>query len=429
MILTRQLHYLSLVLACANLCLGGAAQAASSPVAFERTINNPHPGQGNSFGYALNTYNDNLLVGSFGSRKAYVMDIQTGAELLQLNTPETVGTPVSFGSSVLQVGNRIVVGDREVDIGGKVRVGSAYVFDGATGTPLLTIRNPTPDHFGNFAQSLETIGSRLFISSEAASTNTLGKVYVYDPLTGAQQGSLLNPQPSNGSWGFGWELEAHGTNLFVGAPGAKSSGVDGGQVYRFDGNTLAQTLTIANPHTGTEVNFGRSIDTDATRLLVGSPGFSGSGGEANVFDVNTGALLRTISNPEPGGNRRFGESVALVGNFAVIGAPGVSIPGPGNFNVGAFYVFDVNTGALLDRILDPQPGANDGFTGGDGQHNLLRVGGRLVATNYAKDISGISGAGSVNVYSVVVPEPGTVGVLGVAAILLAGRRGKLVRRG
>ena len=422
MSITQRLANFSFFFAWTGIWLGGAATAASPPVTLERTIDNPHPGQGNNFGYALSTYNGNLLAGSFGSRRAYVMDIQTGAEILQLNTPENVGTPVSFGASVLQVGNRIVVGDREVDIGGLVRVGSAYVFDGQTGAPLLTIRNPSPQHFGHFSLSLETIGSRLFISSEADSSGTPGKVYIYNPLTGQLQSSLLNPQPANGSWGFGFKLEAHAGDLFVGAPGAKIMGTDGGQVYRFNGTTLAQTLTIPNPHPSTFASFGRDLDTDDSHLLVGSPGFALPGkasvGEANLFDVQTGALLRTISNPEPAANIRFGESVALVGDFAVIGAPGVSIPGPGKFNVGAFYVFNANTCALLDKILDPVPGANDYFTGGDGGGNLLRIGGRLVASNYSKDVSGISSAGGVNVYS-VVPEPATIGILMIAASLLS----------
>ena len=117
--------------------------ADPAPVQLLRTINDPHPEEQRNFGWTLDTFNNNLLVGSYGG-SVYVFNPNTGAEILRLQSPEPFG---SFGRSVTQFGSMIVVGANELDIAPHVRVGSAYVFDGLTAHASSNVSQPEPRPF------------------------------------------------------------------------------------------------------------------------------------------------------------------------------------------------------------------------------------------------------------------------------------------
>jgi hypothetical protein len=201
-------------------------------------------------------------------------------------------------------------------------------------------------------------------------------------------------------------------------------------VFRYDATTLAKTLTINDPHPSSSSEFGWAMDSDATRLLVGAPQFGSSfGGEAYLFDAQTGALLRTIPYPESESNAGFGRSVAMIGDYAVIGAPDVDFANrAGSLNTGAFYVIDLSTGAVAAKIFDPAPGQNDGFTYGEGEGGVMRLGNRLLAVNRSKDAGSIGNAGAIHVYT-LVPEPSSVGMVLVAGMLVGKRRKRCGRKG
>lgn len=119
--------------------------------------------------------------------------------------------------------------------------------------------------------------------------------------------------------------------------------------------TLSQTIDNPTPTSGDM--FGSSVSISGNNVLVGAIQASG-GGQAHLFDVNTGALLQTFSNPTPTGNDLFGFSVSLSGNSALIGALSDDTNG---VNVGQAYLFDANTGALLQTFNDPTPTQTDSF--------------------------------------------------------------------
>lgn len=393
-----------------------ASAAVPSPINLRLTINDPHPEEQRDFGWSLDTFNDDLLVGSY-SGSVYVIDPHTGIESLRLQSPEGFG---SFGRAITQFGDMIVVGANELDLGPHVRVGSAYVFDGSTGTHLQTLRNPSPTHFGWFGFSMEAAVDKLFISSRSASTNETGSVYVYGPSSSTPTGSLLNPQAANpNAWGFGFALKENNGDLFVSALGAHTAGQEAGAIYRYDGATLAHELTILNPNPQFGSQFGRSLFTNGSQVLAGAPGLTVGGesqaGGAFLFDADTGALLQTFLNPEPQYTASFGESVAIVRNFAVVGAPYYS-PNPGRHPgfVGAAYVFELSTGAFVTRIDNPSPEQNDWFTSGDGTA-LTSIRGQLA----------IGHGFEQQVHLFTVPEPtgfGHVLVAGTALIVSARRR-------
>lgn len=393
----------------------GAATAAAA-IQLQQTIDNPHPQQSRYFGWSLDTFNDDLLVGSYGG-SVYVIDPLTGIESLRLESPEGFG---SFGRSVTQFGDEIVVGANEFDIAPHVRVGSAYVFDGTTGAHLRTLRNPNPSHFGWFGFSMEEAAGKLFISSESASSGESGNVYVYDASSTTPIGTLVNPQAANSNaWGFGFALKENKGDLFVSAPGAQTAGQATGAIYRYDAATLARELTILNPNPQADATFGRSIFSSGSLLLAGAPGQNVGGvyqaGGAYLFDADTGALLQTFLNPAPNEFASFGESVAIVRNFAVIGAP-LYWPNPGHHPgyVGAAFVFELSTGKFVTRIDSPTFGQNDWFGGADGTAITSIRGQLAIGHGYGE-----------RVYLFSVPEPTSLGLAFAAgsALVVRLRRG------
>ena len=243
-------------------------------VTLDRTLANPDPPGilNGEFGYAVNGFNGNLLVGAksnSGGGAAYVINTSTGTSILKLTSPETIGTPLSFGSSVLQVGSNIAVGDREANVGTNLRTGSAYIFDGQTGKALLTLRDPNPATFGEFAEGMEFASGRLFINSQSGSTNSAGRVYVFNPTSGQLINTIANPEAGAGGTLFGFDLEEHQGDVFISEAGGFSAGIQSGAVFRFSGQTLTQTLKISDPNPQLGAAFGHAMDSDTAKLLVG----------------------------------------------------------------------------------------------------------------------------------------------------------------
>ncbi len=115
--------------------------------------------------------------------------------------------------------------------------------------------------------------------------------------------------------------------------------------------TLQQILN--DPFPAASDNFGSAAALDGTRALIGAAGEgSNDVGAAFLYDTTTGAVLQTFSSPSPHAHDGFGNSVALYGNKALIGARKDDSAGT---DVGQAYLFDTTTGALLHTFNDPHP--------------------------------------------------------------------------
>src|SRR4051794_36233344 len=87
---------------------------------------------------------------------------------------------------------------------------------------------------------------------------------------------------------------------------------------------------------------GWSVDIDGNLAIVGAPFFQG--GHAFIFDVNTGQLLQRLTARDPQADDLFGFSVAIDNGLAVVAS--------GQSN--SAYIFDVNTGQQLQKLVPPQ---------------------------------------------------------------------------
>jgi hypothetical protein len=156
---------------------------------------------------------------------------------------------------------------------------------------------------------------------------------------------LAIPNPEGGGYlGFGYSLAAYGDDILVGD-------VWTSKVYLFDGETGAVLRTFVSPNT--DDYFGWRVAAVGTKVLVGAPTDDTSGdelGAAYLFDGATGALVLTLYDPAPTYHAHFGSAVAAAGPNLLIGAPGEAYN-----DLRTAYMFDGSTGALLQSYVNPSP--------------------------------------------------------------------------
>ena len=101
-----------------------------------------------------------------------------------------------------------------------------------------------------------------------------------------------------------------------------------------------------------------------------------------MFDAATGELLRTFLNPSPAAGEQFGYSVAAVGDKVLIGAD-MADDETGIAKAGAAYLFDADTGELLQTFHNPTPQTGDHFG-----YFAAAVEGNVLVGAYADDTVG-----------------------------------------
>lgn len=183
-----------------------------------------------------------------------------------------------------------------------------------------------------------------------------GSAYLFDTVTARQLAKLL---PADGAMNaeFGNAVALRGTTAVVGAPYAATRGA----VYVFDvvsGQQLAK-LVAADGQQGDR--FGNATALYGTRLLVGAPHDDEHGvdsGSCYVFDLDSGQQLEKLVPADGSATDWFGGSVAIYGTTALIGAARDVVMG---LNTGCAYVFDAAMGQELAKLVP-----SDGGTGGSG---------------------------------------------------------------
>lgn len=184
-----------------------------------------------------------------------------------------------------------------------------------------------------------------------------GRVYLYSATTGAYIRTIHGPNPfENGA--FGIDVALDGDLLLVGSHTDQNSSVSGGAGYLFNVHT-GDLLADFTAEVGTASDLtGRSVAMQQPLALLGAPGNDEHGegtGAVHAFLTNQLFQLTTIYPDTPVIDEHFGSSLAIDGDFIVVGAPHSRIS---QTQTGSVYVFDVNTGVQLHRIIPPgaQPG-------------------------------------------------------------------------
>ena len=181
-----------------------------------QTFLNPSPDPSDRFGQSVASIGSNVIVGAPGDSNAgavYVFDGANGSILLTIPNPDTgAASNPQFGFSVAAVGGNILVGAPSYDIPTAGRIGRAVLFDGTTGDLLLTIPNPTPIVAENFGFSVAAMGEDLLVGAASDVVDGIigaGSAYVFDGITGSLLLTIPNPDPAQHDK-FGWSVAGVG---------------------------------------------------------------------------------------------------------------------------------------------------------------------------------------------------------------------------
>jgi WD40 repeat protein len=279
-----------------------------------------------------------LIAAASSDKTARLWDAATGDEIYRLDHASSVNA-VAFSPD----GTRLATGS-----GDRVYVGSAQVFEAATGTEISLL--------GRY----DSVTSQIFPLDNAGSVNAVafspdsarlatgsgvsgsggpfrGSAWVFD-VANSDQMFRLNHASSVNAVAFspdGTRLATgSGDRVFVGSGDLSSGGGDlssgGGGVRVFDAATGDQIFRLDQ---GLSVN-AVAFSPDGTRVAVGSGHVLGGGG-VGVFDAATGAELSRL---------RHVSSV----NAVAFSADG-TLAATGSSD-GSARVFDAATGAELSRL-------------------------------------------------------------------------------
>jgi len=289
-----------------------------------------------------------------------------------LNNPNNYGTEThdNFGSSVAISGNICAVGAPDEDIVDHNNSGVIYLFDINTGNLLHTLNNP--NNYGT--ETFDSFGEQIVIDGNLCVTSTRyednengtssGVVYIFNIDTGSLLRTIVNPNiygtPENDF--FGYSIAISNNMIIVGAYGEDDAGTNmSGAAYIFDVTTGDLIHTLNNPNaydTSSGDTFGNAVSIYGNKCIVGANDEDSDNGSASgaayIFDVTTGNLLHTLINPGAYSNNLgdyFGYAVSISENICIVGAyQEDSIEGN---NSGQVYIFDINTGSLLQSIDSP----------------------------------------------------------------------------
>jgi len=239
-----------------------------------------------------------------------------------------------------------------------------------TGNLLNTLDNPNPygtsasDAFGYdvaICDSYAIVGA--YNEDEEGMTGS-GKVYIFNPSTGALLRTLDNPNAYGTSFadGFGSRVAICDSYAIACASQEdEASRVASGKAYIFNPSTGALLYTLDNPNaygTAADDVFGTGVAICDSYAIVGAPAEDDAGGsssgKAYIFNPATGALLHTLNNPNAYGTSEsdaFGTAVAICDSYAIVSA--MSEDDAGGAGSGKAYIFDTSTGALLHTLNNP----------------------------------------------------------------------------
>lgn len=272
---------------------------------------------------------DTALIGSpyedtYGNDEgaAYLFDIDSGQRIRKLLSPDAIGEE-RFGNSIAiggQPGSQIVLITASPQA---PNIGSVHIFDAYTGGAIASIQPPAGADDSRFGLTVHASRSLAAISGTILDDDNVYRIrwHIYE-IPSFQHLVTLERDAAGRFDYFGDEAAISDTLVAIAATGEGFAGVIH-VVDPYSGNEVS-TLKSSNP--GNSGTFGRAMDFDGTRLLVGEY-------RGYYFHLNTGSLhLYDFSDPFSPARLAFmqardqthnwlGFSLALHGTTAIAGAP------------------------------------------------------------------------------------------------------------
>jgi hypothetical protein len=312
-----------------------------------------------------------------------------------------------FGTTLVAVGDNVVVGSTFDDSGGLVDVGYAELRDGRTGALIRVLAESAPMMNRKLGAIVTPIGARFLVASTTAppvlyEASTGEVVRQIEPIVGLE---------------FYTGAQAKGAGFLVAGASSTSTMI---AIFEANGH-LATTLVPPDA----DSHFAQTFAVLPTRIAVGAPtsmlGVTPNVGSVHLYDGN-GAYLRRIDPPVPREKQYFGEQVVALGDRFVIqeyGAPGatflydldgtlvsrtdyvgeIAVVG-GNYVVsnvlkeaGSFALFDGVTGQEITRVTNPADPRGELFG-----HVIPLANGNFVATAPSANLDGIADVGAAYIF-------------------------------
>lgn len=191
-----------------------------------------------------------------------------------------------------------------------------------------------------------------------------GSAYLFDLTTNKQIVKLLADDGAAFDK-FGHSVAISGSSgkeiAFVGAHKDDDNGSDSGSVYLFDVATGKQIAKLLPEDGAAGDTFGFSLAIKGSIVIIGAVLDDDNGtnsGSAYLFDVNTGAQLAKLLPDDGAEFDQFGISVAITEKVAIIGT---WFDDDNGHSSGSAYLFDTTTGQQIAKLLPNDGAANDWF--------------------------------------------------------------------
>jgi len=298
-----------------------------------------------------------------------------------------------FGIGIDVDDNFIAVGAYRTVDNFVYREGRVYLYDTTTGLLVRQILTPSPFNNDAFGTDVAIEGNLLLVG--APQTQVVGGAYLHNINTGDEIAFLLPKNAAPGQVGASVALQA--PLALLGAPSDNEIGTNTGAVYAFLTTNFIELTKLTPDNPIDNERFGESVAIDGNYLIVGAPGFNDQppNGSVYVFDVATGVQLHRLTPPDGNFVDLFGFGLDIDNGVIAVGSPEHS---EDIFRVGAVYLFDAQTGNLIDKINHPNPAFRDNFG-----YSVALEGDTLVVGAPGRDITG-NNTGSTYVYNLATGD-------------------------
>jgi len=231
------------------------------------------------------------------------------------------------------------------------------LYNATSGAYIRTIVGPNPLQNGAFGRSVALDGDLMLVgsSTDQNMNGQSGSAYLFNADTGALIANFVPQIGSVGDLG-GRSVAMQGPLALVGTPGYDVGADFAGAVHAYSTSLLFQITTILPDLPIAGERFGISLAIDGDYIVVGAPASSEVGnltGSVYVFDVQTGVQLHRIIPAGSAARDTVGASVDIDDGVIAIGAPFYDRPGLGGS--GIVYLYDAASGTLIDTYHPPEP--------------------------------------------------------------------------
>lgn len=316
--------------------------------------------------------------GSLAARTNQVISIPNthDIEVFDLSNVGSTVNEDNFGEEVVMTSKYIAVGTPGYDSSPDIddNVGAVNIYDRLSGNLVTTIQgydavNPIAMAGDTLAIGTATGVEFFDLLNNGNPIGTLGNGFNVTSLTmtdeyiawgnenyptirftdndGNFDGRLGNTVGGTGNFGVTMALD--GSNLIVGD-------TDNGNIKVVDLSISGVSPTIATI-SGLNLTADSQVDISGTNIAISNV----NGQDIQIYDISEGlgfeALSRTITAPP--GSVKFGNSIDLDGDKLAVGDARF------NGNSGIAYLYDINSGTILDSVVPSVAGDGLSFFGSD----------------------------------------------------------------